>query len=414
MLPHPVELLTIEQAARRASVPKTTIDSAVSGSEQFRSMVFAEAILALPVEPGPAVWAALRRGMGSGYTVSWLADLLTARAGELAGHPSLALFLSGYDYLEDQRVADAVHWLARELLDRFLPFVETVIGGAEAGEEPLFDAAGEMLVLHVLLVEGYRRMVGLAADDAATDRQLSCAAARIIEAEVEMFQHERSERADQPLLPRPDAPPDRPEGRLRDAVRAGAILLVEGHVPLSIGMTVDDVVAAAGISVATFYRRFGSVGAFERALLDRVGREVLSGFSDEFFAELLEGVRAGEIEARDAMDVFNASGSATTWRHIEEGRPGHQLTPWLGFAEGRKAFHLWAVDTLSVRAEFYEEFTKLAGGSLVNGLTGRTVAEILGTHSTVAVALTRASVDRDRGLELLLTRLPIVNAQLFA
>lgn len=410
-LPHPVELLTIEQAARHASIPKTTIDSAVSGSEQFRSMVLAEAILALPVEPGPAVWEALRCGIRSGSTTESLSVVLSARARELSKHPSLALFLSGYDWLGDPRVAAAVHWVARDLLDRFLPFVETVLDTAIT---PLFDGDGELLLLHVLLVEAYRRMVEFGTSEEKPDWMLSLASARIIEAEIAQFQQDRVDDGVRPLIPRHERPPARTEGRLHDAVVAGASLLIGEQIPLSIGMTVEDIAAAGGISVATFYRRFGSVASFERALLSRVGREVLSAFPDDFFSDLLEGVRNGSVDdACDAIDTFNNAGALTTWKHIQTGRPGREVMPWLGSRVGREAFLTAAIDVVAVRGNFYEEFTKLAGHSLADGFTGRTAAEVLGTHSTVAESLIRGAVDRDRALAVLHSRLPLVNAQVF-
>lgn len=412
-LPHPVELLTIEQAARHASIPKTTIDSAVAGSEQFRSMVFAEAILALPTIPGPAVWEALRRGLASGSTTEAMALLLDARALEIGQHPALALFMSGFDALDDPRIAEAVRWVSCDLVRQFLPFVETAIGETESLESPLFNGEGELVVLHVLLVESFRRMARFPDNDDELDRRLTRTAVGVIEGELSRFQCASRETSTHSVIGDPEHPPTRVEGRLRDAVIAGAELLIAGKVPFSIGMTVDEIAEAAGTSVATFYRRFGSLAGFERALLDRVGHELMMAFPDEFFDELLEGVRVGLVDPAEGLARFNAAGAERTHEHIENGRPGRHVTPWLGAHFDSVLFETASSDILVRRAEFYEEFTKMAGLTIREGLNGAAIAELLGTHSAVAEGLVRAATDRDRALMVFLTRLPLVNSQFF-
>ncbi len=411
VLMHPVELLTIEQAADGADLPKTTINSAAGGTAHFRELVLAKSISRLRCEPGPDTWAALQRGLRSGSIHRSVAELLGARASELAADPAFAFFLSGFDRLDCTPIAATVDGVARHLVRCFVPFIETGISASSDEAPTAMRGDNAFVIMHLLLAEAFRRLMRFPADDAALDARLTANAATVLLSELG---HEPSTEADWDAYFAPELPVwAGPDGKLGLAVSAGADLLLSGAMPLSTRMTVSDITTATGINVAAFYRRFGSIAGFERIMLERVGRGLIQAFNDEMFEELLERLRSGEIGAADALETFNSSATEALRRHVEEGRPGRQVLPWLGTAVGREVFTDAFRESVAYRAMFYDELSTLIGLPLAAGINGTTVASVLGTHSQISEMLIRNAPDRSAGFEVMQSRLPFVYATLF-
>ncbi|MEZ5226599.1 MAG: TetR/AcrR family transcriptional regulator [Acidimicrobiales bacterium] len=412
-LPHPAALLTIEQASNVAGVPKTTVDSAVSGSNQFREMVVAEAIGQLQTQPGPETWQALRKGLRGSSLVETVALVLDARASELADDPAFALFLGGYDCLEKERVAAVVDVAASEVVRRFVPFIETAV--ATFGDDPLVSVGADQafLMLHVLLTEAYRRLPGCPRPEPAADATLTQQSAALIVDEFASVVEATVSGAWDTFLGPPFDSHVPPVGRLATAVRAGAGLLLSGAVPVSMRLTIGDVTAATGLSTAAIYRRFGSLADLERALLERVGREILVCFEDDFFDSLLERVRSGAMPVGEAFSMFTERAAAEVADHIERGRPDRQIIPWMQHAATAEIFRNAYRAGYQLRGAFYEEFGALLGLRPADTLCGADVSAILSAHSVISELILRRAPDRETASAVMHTRFPRINARLF-
>ena len=408
LLMHPVDLLTVEQASNHAGVPKTTVDSALSGVQEFRSLVVAESINELATDPGPSTWAAMQRGIAAESLETGLAEVLAARAVELATDPAFALFLTGHDQFDDPIVSRAVARTADRLIRCFVPFIETVSVSNGSTERLTPEAA--FATLHALLTEAYRVLTRLAGDDADLDRRLAADAGRFMAVELARPSNGLSWDTYFPPVPPADEPLS---GRLAQAVGGGAELLLTGSMPLTTRLTVSEITSTMGISVAAFYRRFGSIAEFERMMLERVGRGVIYGFGDEFFDNLLHSIRQGEISSIEAVTTFAENGAMAVRRHIESRRPGHQVVPWFGTELGNEVFSGAYRDAYARRGAFYDELADFAGLSFIGDITGATVSAVLNAHSFIAEMIVRRAPDRAAGLDALETRIPVVHASLY-
>ncbi len=408
LLMHPVDLLTVEQAANHAGVPKTTVDSALAGVQEFRSLVVAESIDELATDPGPSTWAAMQRAIAAESLDAGLAEILRARSVELATDPAFALFLNGHDQFDDPIITRAVAHTSDRLITSFVPFVETV--SVAAGGPACLTPEVAFAALHALLTEAYRVLTRLAGDDADLDRRLALDAGHFMAIELDRPPNGLPWDTYFPPLP-PAAEPL--NGRLAQAVRAGADLLLTASMPLTTRLTVSEITSTMGISVAAFYRRFGSIAEFERMMLERIGQGVIYGFGDEFFDNLLHSIRQGEISSIEAVTTFADNGAMAVRRHIESRRPGHQVVPWFGTELGNEVFSGAYRDAYARRGAFYDELAAFAGLSFIGDITGATVSAVLNAHSFIAEMIVRRAPDRAAGLEAVESRIPVVYASLY-
>ncbi len=412
-LPHPVALLTIEQAANRAGVPKTTVDSAVEGSNHFRELVVCHVIDGLAIEPGEATWAALRAGLRAASSQEALAGLIDARATELANDPAFTIFLGGFDCLGKSRIAAAVNAAAVGIVRHFIPFVETVVATLDDEVESSIDPDAALLILHVLLTESYRRLRGFPRPDPSVEALITAQSAALVLDEIHTRTDDTAGYRWDAFFAMPSGYVDPPGGRLGLAVRAGADLLIDGAVPLSMRLTVNDVTAATGMSVATFYRRFGSIGELERVLLDCVGNDIITCYQDAFFDDLLEGIRSGGLSTAEALSLFMEQGAGTVAEHVTSGRPDRQTIPWMQTDFVADAFRSAYQQGFALRGSFYEEFSSILGRSIADGLDGSIVAAVLNAHSIISELLIRNAPDRDAASGVMQSRFPRINARLF-
>ncbi len=411
ILLHPVELVTIEQAADRADVRKTTIDSAAGGTARFRELVLAKSISELRCEPGPETWAALQRGICSGSLHHTLTEILAARSDEIATDPAFALLLSGFDQLDRPRIASAVTGIVRSLAEHFVPFIETGLAAGGEDFEPTLGGDSTFMLLHVLLAESLRRLMKFPNDDEVLHRRLTADAASVLIAELG---GNYSTTADwDPYFATVVPCEPAPEGKLGLAVSAGADLLLSGAMPLSTRVTVSDITAATGLNVAAFYRRFGSLAEFERVMLAREAHGLMQAFNDDLFDGLLQSLRSGDIEGDEAVGHFVAAATQAQVRHVEQGRPGHRVVPWFGTKIGREVFSNAFLEVVEQRGEFYDELSSLTGAPMPQGIRGATVAAVLTGHSLISELLIRNAPDRGAGFEVLESRIPLVYSPLF-
>ncbi len=412
-LPHPVALLTVEQAAARAGVPKSTVDSAVEGSSQFREMVVAHVIESLHTEPGRATWDALGVGLRSGCPVEAIAGLLVARASELAVDPGLPLYLGGYDCLEKPRVAGAVDQVARAIVDRFTPFVETVVATLGDSGAVVAQPDQAFVILHVLLTEAYRRLPGFPRAEPDVEMLVARQSAALVLDEFSSRIAATAGSTSSTFVADASDAIEGPSGRLGAAVRAGADIVRQGAIPLSMSVTVNDVTSATGMSVASFYRRFGSIAELERALLACVSRDIVTCFKDAFFDELLDRAQSGELGTGAALALFAERASVKVAEHVEVGRPDRQTIPWMQIAVVADVFREAYREGYILRGRFYEQFSELVGVSLAPGLTGAVVSSVLNSHSIISELLIRNAPDRAMAAVVMHTRFPRINRRLF-
>ncbi len=393
---HPADLLTMDMATARANVPLSSVDSASGGVDDFRLRALAGAVLQVNVEPQRDSWSALREVIDGRDPEVAAGILLGARTSEVANDPAFALFLSGFERLDNPQLAVALGATTRSLVSKTWPLWSTAMGavGVECPEEPNPNVVFVGAI--AILADSYLRLLGIRDPDT-----FSALLADVVMQEthnVDAAQHVQIG----DLFPsdNPSAV-DAGSPTLQHAVNAGAELLVEGAVPFSTRLTVAEVRQRTGLSNAAFYKSFGSLGALERRLLERAGREIADGFREQFFDSMLDELEAGTQSIDSALQAFWARSLDQHHVHVTQGRPGRELTPWLTVPDSHVRIAQAYLTVYTERAEFYDRFVTLTGSAYRPGLSGYHHAAVLHAASLVSDLLIRNAPNRPAAFAIL-------------
>lgn len=419
-LRHPVDLLTVERVARRAGVPVTSLDSAIQSADCLRLEILAESIRSLDCEPGNQTWAALRQSIasvrsgdsresGDGGVIT---PLIAARGQELAEDPAFPLLLSGFDRLDSLEHQLLARRMLRSVFEAFWPFISTACSGSplDCPEEPTPQIENRVTLL--LTADAYRRLLGASALDDEGEFVLSSVLASVIAAAFAV--DPMSDEID-PLVTPPLVEIERPvTNPLTDAaIRAGAQILLGHEVPFTTSISVAEARRRTGLSNTAFYKTFGSLPALDQHILERAHRDIAGGFADDFFDQVLADIRAGDFDG--GIERLAAHNTEHQRVHVSEGRPGHQLTPWLGYDDvGSVVSEAYAKKFIERGGKFYADFIETLGCALRPGLDRRSVAGTLNAVSVVSDYFIRIAPDREQALAWAGRRLPALNAHFLA
>lgn len=417
-LPHPVELLTVERVARRADVPVTSLDSAIPSADALRREVLAEAIRCLSCIPGEQSWAALREAIrhvrvrGDVDDLGWIIrPVIAARAQELAEDPAFPFLLSGFDQLDAPELQLLSRQLLRHVFEQLWPFITTACEGSPLTCPQTPSQKMETMTTLLLTADAYRRLLGAAAVDTDREDLLSGVLSSAIADElVPATASQAVATIEAPSFVTVERQSPNP---LTDvAVREGAQILLQHHLPFSTSISVAEARRRTGLSNTAFYRTFGSLTELDQLMLQRAQSELAEGFTDEFFAQVLAEIQAGDLAG--GLERMAQRVEEHQRAHVTNGRPGRQLTPWLGFGEVGPVVSAAYASSFEERGMFYTEFAKTLSASLPAGLDGRSVAGTMHAVSVISDYFIRVSPDRDAAFDVAAKRLPLFNRYFFS
>ena len=391
-IPHPADLLTVEQAATQASVSVSTVDSAIPSAEEFRGLVFEETIRTLPTEPGDSVWAALQETV-SGPDLT-LGPVLGARAQELAEDPALPLYLSGFERLDDPGMELAVNDVLCKLVVDLWPFVQTIYSAF--GEPcPLVPSAEiEFVGLLHLLSDALRRSLLPDQNQGESQKASDLLAELLVEAVSTPVPSTGAR-----LFPQVDPTNRRMiKGVGREATDAAVQLLRSGLVEPTTTLSVADAAERCEVSVSRFYRTFNSMADFELRLFQRAGRSLTSNTTLKLLVQEIEHTEVRndssehEVQAHEnTIPLFIRRVTRHQQHNIANGRPGLELLPWL------QTLVLGPVVRQSVNSRFAEvgqlidRLYALTGAQSAADMNGADAAAVFATQSMVFELLVRNS-----------------------
>ncbi len=403
-LRHPLDVLTVEAAAEAAGVAASTVNSAVGKANDFRIEVLRHGIRCLDTRPGLKTRTALRDGLASRGAVdelgnapptSLLANVFDARVDELANDPAIPLFLSAFDYAVDLETQWLVSRKLEQLVDDFFPLLATTraVGGKSNANDPHPQTRFALLLL--LLSATYRNLVHT---DQADREVLAQLFGEVLDVELD--------REAQPSPLRPSvfgseihrcACSSEP---LHQALTAGVRLLLEQQVPLSTSLSVTEVLSRSGVSTATFYRCFGSIHDFHLESIRHAGHRWIENSDLSRFLLDLERAES-DAKARGeticyprGLHLFLTSGSDIKHRQVADGRPGRQVTPWLGSQAIRPYVTATFSDAFAERGSFIQSLQNRLGATTRDGLTPSSMAAIAHSVGVVSDLLIRLSEDQ--------------------
>ncbi len=388
-LPHPVELLTIEAAAREADVAPTTVTSAIN-SESFRHLVMVELVTRIGVRPGSRCWSALQTSLGAGATPEHtVATIFDRRAHELSEDPSLPYFVSGFDHSNVPGLLAALGAASDTILFEFYPLLQVALAPARCAlpaDPPKVITEGMMVFL---LGEAFRRLV----EGDAESTQPSVLAGvftRWCLAHVEPV-------VGGPLLgpiPMAGDVARRPaSSALTRAVGAGADLLCRPELEAATPLKIADVCQRAGVGVSAFYRAFPSMEEFHRQAIASAGQgdRALRAGSDGYRSAVEKMI---SMTAEEALEYLFSADNGEAIVNLTEGRRGHRLWPWLGtndIPSHVRAIHRRELDTqMALLAQLRETF----GLELRPGLTPEDLVAVNRAFGAVAEMFIRLDPDR--------------------
>ncbi len=392
-IPHPVDLLTVEQAATHADVPLSTVDSAVSCAAEFRCLVLEQSIRTLSTSPGPRVWAALQKTVDANGSELHLGPIVAARAQELADDPALPLFLTGFGRLDDPGIRLAVNDVLCQLVAELWPFIRTAYA-AFAEPCPLVPTAdSEFAGLLYLLSDALRRLVFPAKDPDEEDRVSAVVASlmrQAMDAELKP--------SGAVLFPDvDDMHPRKVRGVAADAVAAGVELQRTGAILPATTLSVVEAARRCDISVSSFYRRFGSRSEFERRLFLRSEHVLVEVFGIDHHRQILDDLkqevatRQSDTSPADGMAYFVHTVFQRVSSHVAAGRPGTEALPWLNSPVLAPVIRHSFRNLFEERGAFLDkvlEYTRHRSGIAVEGAD---LAAILGTVAMILEGLIRNS-----------------------
>ncbi len=411
-LPHPIDLLSADLMADVSGVPKTTLLSAASSLDSVRTDVLTAAISRLGVVPGEATWTAMRAGLADPSIGEGLASIMAARADELAEDPAFPYFLSGFDRLTAVGVADAVALACSEIVAELVPFVDTLLL-AESDGRAVKTHLARMTLLATVLSMALERLIAGGANafsNGEVSRRVAVKACRMLR--VDTRSPDVNEPNVDPYVPAPIAR-RLPEGSLGRAVEAAAEVMLSGGVPLRFGVRLDDVLQAGGLSSATFYRRFGSMAGFERLLIERTGLELVRGFRDGFFSDVLASIGDGSITADEAVGELQRRAVEQMALHVETKRPGTEVLPWMATEVGTQVFAPAFQQLNEEWGAFFSGFADELGAPLRDGIAGSEVAAALHATSWIGELLVRNAPNRELASALVRERSGLVQQIVF-
>ncbi len=394
-LPHPVELLTADQISDVAEIPKSTILSAAADMDEIRSRAFASAIRQLGTSPGPSVWEALRVSLKERESVADAVEtLMRARLDELSDDPALCLLLSGFESLDDDRVRQAVVQTCHELVDGFVPFLETVADTFGQRIGPTGSTMRSMLLIVLLGSSLARRVSDDASAEPTYDRFTIKALCQFFDTDPDGTVRD----GDVDVLPPLRAPGPPVEGNLGQAVAAAAGLLLSGGVPVRFGMKLGDVLSQTGLSTAGFYRQFGSMAGFERALLERADSLVGRAMDDDFYEDILEFKAAGPSREHSLAEHFLAEASVASSEYVATTRPFNDVLPWLGSWVGSSIIVPAYSEVFVARGKFLEALAARSELEIVRGIEPTDLARIFFGIGVVVELVARIAPEPQRAL----------------
>ncbi len=412
-LRHPVDLLTVERVAKRADVPVTSLDSAIESADALRHEVLAEAIRSLACSPGDMTWAGLREAIsrgrsadGKNQNLGWvILPVVAARAQELAEDPAFPFLLSGFDRFDSRDLPLLSRQMLRHVFEELWPFITTACAGS-----PHFCpevASQKMRGMTTLLVtaDAYRRLLGASAIDIDHELRLSAVMSSAIAAEFSLDPAIQSIGSlEEPTV----VAVDRGERNQLEAlaVRSGVQILLENELPFTTSLSVSEVRRRTGLSNTAFYKTFGSLTELDRLILQRAHREIAEGFAVKFFDQVLSDIQAGDLAG--GVERLAQRTSEHQRLHVSSGRPGRQLTPWLGFDEVGPVVATAYASAFEERGKFYTEFAETLGASFAPGLDGPSVAGTLHAVSVLSDYFIRVSPAREAAFDSVAKRIPLL------
>lgn len=96
--------------------------------------------------------------------------------------------------------------------------------------------------------------------------------------------------------------------------------------------------------------------------------------------------------------------------HAEVGRPGRQLTPWLGTGDVGPVVSAAYRSAFEERGRFYAEFVEIIGADFAPGVDARAMAGTLNAVSVVSDYFVRTAHDRDLALKFVAKQVELMHA----
>ncbi len=405
-LPHPVDLITVVAAAERANVAPTTVDSAIRNAGSFRNRVLAAAVRTVDGDAGPQTWDALRSVVAQDGSPTTMVELFAARSAELADDPAVPFLISAFDRLEVDEVSAAASDALHRIVCGFWPFLATAAAALDVDVPPEPSERQEFTTALALLGDTYGRLQLMSPLDPVDSARLSRPWVHLVERAIV---GDRSA-VDRPVsagwsngqlvrAPSPGSPPLQ-IGLVHAAIDAAKELLLEYAVPIATSVSVAEAVTRAQSSRTQFYKLFGSVERFARTLVVNSGREIVSTLPEDLFSSTLAIARGEGLSFEEALAVLWEQYLPLRAAHVEGGRPGRELIPWLGSDVVQPVIAKAHQDACLNRAGFYDELVDTTGGRGSIGLRGDEIGHVLDAWGVVLELLVRNAPDRAAAVDL--------------